>query len=148
MIDGQVARALTLTIIDLSAAPGHPRRLPQLTTTGDPLARAGHGSLLLRDREHPQDRRAEQPGRRKAAANPSTVLVMAPVRLGCPAAALRIAPCPLRLTITLISNFNNERFLCQYLPDILNPVPLKFAAFHMINRRPLIRVGRAVRRLE
>jgi len=29
------------------------------------------------------------------------------VRPGCAAAALRTAPCPLRVTITLISNFNN-----------------------------------------
>jgi hypothetical protein len=32
---------------------------------------------------------------------------MALVGPGCAAAALRIGPCPLRMTITLISNFNN-----------------------------------------
>jgi len=32
---------------------------------------------------------------------------MALVGPGCAAAALRTAPCPLRMTITLISNFNN-----------------------------------------
>jgi len=34
-------------------------------------------------------------------------LTMALVGPGCAAAALRTAPCPLRMTITLISNFNN-----------------------------------------
>lgn len=53
-----VARALTLTIIDLSAASGRRRCRPQPAAASD-LTRAGHGSLLLRDREHPQVRRAE-----------------------------------------------------------------------------------------
>jgi len=60
-IEDQIAPAVTLTIIDLSAASsagaGAGLSQPRPAT----LTRAGYGSLLLRDREHPPDRRPEQP---------------------------------------------------------------------------------------
>jgi len=80
-----------LTIIDLSAASGVGTGAGLSRPRSATLTRAGHGSLLLRDREHPQDRRAEQLGRRKAAANPSTAPTIALVRPGCAVAALRAA---------------------------------------------------------
>jgi hypothetical protein len=63
--------------------------------------------LLLRDGEHPQDRRAEQPGRRKAGGESFDARTMAPVRPGLRRDSAPDRTVPLRMTITLISNFNN-----------------------------------------